>query len=72
MVLEAPPGQGLDLDPDLGGAEVALAALARQFVGAPEEQVAAAFARQDVDGSGALETAELCSCIRVSQGRAAA
>lgn len=41
-------------------------ALAGVFVSHPKASVDASFARFDTDGSGTLETTELCACVRVS------
>ncbi|KAJ9523646.1 hypothetical protein QJQ45_019920, partial [Haematococcus lacustris] len=56
--------RALQLDPELGGSEVALQRLAAALVTAPPHQVAAAFAGLDLDGSGALDPAELSAGLQ--------
>jgi hypothetical protein len=60
--------ESVSLDPELGGAEVILVRLAEALSGGDAAHVVAAWREVDRDGSGALDSLELCTAVRKASG----
>eukprot|EP00198_Chlamydomonas_reinhardtii_P014330 XP_001703667.1 predicted protein [Chlamydomonas reinhardtii] len=68
MVLEAKSQNiPVQLDTDLGGAEIVLQRMSDMLVEGNGQQIAEAFKRFDKDGSGYLDGPEFCGALRQAQ-----